>query len=70
MRDVLELGSPFEKAFKGSVSIWGRVYEPYVLLKAVSFLLTQGYLKHMTRWIEYMGVHMPHKVKMDKDKEK
>jgi heterodisulfide reductase subunit C len=67
LREVLEVGSPFEKAFKGSVAIWGRVYEPYVLLKAVPFLLTQGYLKHMTRWIEYMGIHMPHKVKTDKE---
>ncbi len=66
LREVLAVGSPFEKAFKGSLNIWGRVYEPYVLLKAVPFLLTQGYVKHMTRWIEYMGIHLPHKVKVGK----
>jgi heterodisulfide reductase subunit C len=63
LREELGTGSPFEKAFKGSVAIWGRVYEPYVLLRAVPFLLSGGYLKHMTRWIEYMGIHLPHKVK-------
>ena len=66
LREVLAVGSPFEKAFKGSMDIWGRVYEPYVLLKAIPFLLTQGYMKHMTRWIEYMGIHLPHKVKVEK----
>lgn len=63
LREVLGTGSPFEKAFKGSVAIWGRVYEPYVLLKAIPFLLKEGYVKHATRWIEYMGIHLPHKVK-------
>ena len=63
LRHVLETESPFEKAFKGSVAIFGRVYEPYVLLKAVPFLLKGGYIKHMSRWMEYMGFHLPHKVK-------
>jgi len=63
LREVLGTGSPFEKAFKGSVAIWGRVYEPYVLLKAAPFFLKGGYVKHITRWIEYMGIHLPHKVK-------
>lgn len=63
LRHVLETESPFEKAFKGSVSIFGRVYEPYVLLKAVPFLLKGGYIRHMPRWMEYMGFHLPHKVK-------
>jgi heterodisulfide reductase subunit C len=62
-REVLATGSPFEKAFKSSLKIWGRVYEPYVLLRAVPFLLSGGYVKHATRWIEYMGIHLPHKVK-------
>lgn len=63
LRDVLSTGSPFERAFKSSVAIWGRVYEPYVLLKAVPFLLKGGYVKHVTRWMEYAGLHLPHKVK-------
>ena len=54
LREELGVASPFEKAFKGSVRIWGRVYEPYVFLMAVPFLVKEGYLKHMTRWI---GVH-------------
>ncbi len=63
LRETLSTESPFEKAFKGSVAIWGRVYEPYVLMRAVPFLLKGGYIKHMSRWMEYMGFHLPHKVK-------
>ena len=63
LRHELGTESPFEKAFKGSVSFFGRVYEPYVLVKAVPFLLKGGYVKHATRWMEYMGFHLPHKVK-------
>jgi heterodisulfide reductase subunit C len=66
LREVLATESPFEKAFKGSVSIWGRVYEPYVLFRALSFLVKEGYMKHMPRWIEYMGVHLPVKVRSRK----
>ena len=62
LREVLGTESPFEKAFKGSLEIWGRVYEPYVLMRAVPFLLKGGYIKHMSRWMEYMGFHLPHKV--------
>ncbi len=63
LRQVHATESPFEKAFKGSVAIWGRVYEPYVLMRAAPFLLKGGYIKHMMRWMEYMGIHLPHKVK-------
>ncbi len=63
LRETLHVASPFEKAFKGSVSIWGRVYEPYVMLMAAPFLLKEGYLKYMGRWTEYIGFHLPHKVK-------
>ncbi len=55
--------SPFEKAFKDPSPYGVRVYEPYVLMRAVPFLLKGGYIKHMTRWMEYMGIHLPHKVK-------
>ena len=57
------MASPFERAFKGSVKIWGRVYEPYVFLMSVPFLLKEGYVKHMMKWTEYMSIHLPHKVK-------
>lgn len=63
LRETLSTESPFEKAFKASLEIWGRVYEPYVLMRAVPFLLKGGYIKHMSRWMEYMGFHLPHKVK-------
>jgi heterodisulfide reductase subunit C len=65
LREEHGLASSFERAFKGSVRIWGRVYEPYVLLMAVPFLLKGGYAKlsYMTKWMEYMSVHLPHKVK-------
>ncbi|MCX5802095.1 MAG: 4Fe-4S dicluster domain-containing protein [Proteobacteria bacterium] len=63
LRESLSVASPFEKAFKGSIDIWGRVYEPYVFLKAVPFLLKEGYIKYMARWTGYISVHLPHKVK-------
>lgn len=63
LRETMSIASPFEKAFKGSVRIWGRVYEPYVFLMAVTFLLKEGYVKHMMKWTEYMSIHLPHKVK-------
>ncbi len=67
LREELAVASPFEKAFRGSVRIWGRVYEPYVFLMAVPFLLKEGYLKHMTRWMEYMSFHLPHRVRRIRD---
>ncbi len=63
LRESLSVESPFEKAFKGSVKIWGRVYEPYVFLKSAVFMLKEGYLKYMPKWTEYMSFHLPHKVK-------
>ncbi|MCX5810985.1 MAG: (Fe-S)-binding protein [Proteobacteria bacterium] len=63
LRESLSVASPFEKAFKGSINIWGRVYEPYVFLMAIPFLLKEGYVKHMAKWTEYMSIHLPHKVK-------
>jgi heterodisulfide reductase subunit C len=63
LRETLDVASPFEKAFKGSLKIWGRVYEPYVFLMSVPFLLKEGYVKHMLKWTEYMSFHLPHKVK-------
>jgi Fe-S oxidoreductase len=59
----MNLETPFEKAFKSSIKVWGRVYEPYVFLKALPFLVRGGYLAYMTRWKEYMNFHLPHKVK-------
>ena len=63
LRHELKIESPFEKAFKGSVALFGRVYEPYVLMEAVPFLLKGGYIQRMGRWMEYMEFHLPHKVK-------
>jgi len=63
LREEMGIASPFEKAFKGSLRIWGRVYEPYVFLMAVPFLVKEGYLKHMARWAEYMSIHLPHRVR-------
>ncbi len=62
-KEALDIASPFEKAFKGSVGIWGRVYEPYVFMKAAMFMIREGYLKYMPRWTEYVGFNLPHKVK-------
>ncbi|MGD0230231.1 MAG: (Fe-S)-binding protein [Syntrophorhabdales bacterium] len=63
LKESLGMASPFERAFKKSVAIWGRVYEPYVFLMAIPFLLKEGYIKHMTKWTEYMSIHLPHKVR-------
>ena len=57
------LETRFERAFKSSIGVWGRVYEPYVFLKALPFLVRGGYLAHVTRWKEYMNLHLPHRVK-------
>jgi heterodisulfide reductase subunit C len=63
LRRELALESPFEKAFKASVTLLGRVYEPYVLLRALPFLIKEGYLAYVTRWTEYITFHLPHRVK-------
>jgi len=63
VKGEMGLETPFEKAFKSSIKVWGRVYEPYVFLKALPFLLRGGYLTYVTRWKEYMNFHLPHKVK-------
>jgi len=63
IKGKMGLETPFEKAFKSSVGIWGRVYEPYVFLKALPFLVRGGYLAYLTRWREYVNFHLPHKVR-------
>jgi hypothetical protein len=65
MRKELALETPFERAFKSSIGVWGRVYEPYVFLKSLPFLLREGYLAYVPRWKEYMNLHLPHKVKIE-----
>lgn len=67
VRESLSVESSFEKAFKKSLKIWGRVYEPYIFLKTGMFLIKEGYLKYMPKWTEYVGFHLPHKVKRSKD---
>jgi heterodisulfide reductase subunit C len=63
LKETLGMEGLFEKAFKESVNIWGRVYEPYVVLRAMPVLLKGGYMKHLGRWMEYAGFHLPHKAK-------
>lgn len=63
LRETLGLESPFEKAFKDSLRIWGRVYEPYVILRTIPFLIKEGYVKYLPRWTDYIGFHLPHNVK-------
>jgi heterodisulfide reductase subunit C len=63
LREIIFTVSPFDSAFKRSVKIWGRVYEPYVFLKSMTFLLKQGYGKHMTKWAGYVSFRPPRKVK-------
>lgn len=53
----------FEKAFKSSLRLFGRVYEPYVIAMTWPKLLKEGYLKYLLKWIEYASVHLPHRVR-------
>jgi heterodisulfide reductase subunit C len=63
LRESLDMEGLFEKAFKRSVNLWGRVYEPFVLMMSVPIILKQGYLRYLPKWLEYASVHLPHKVK-------
>ena len=63
LKEILHVGSPAEHALRGSVNIWGRVYEPYVFLMAAPFMLKEGYIKYLLRWRDYISFHLPHKVK-------
>ena len=65
VKGEMGLETPFERAFKSSIGVWGRVYEPYVFLKSLPFLLREGYLAYVPRWKEYMNFHLPHKVKIE-----
>jgi hypothetical protein len=63
VKESLGIEASFEKGFKKSIDIWGRVYEPFVVFMAAIDLLKGGYIKFMPRWMEYAGFHLPHKVK-------
>jgi len=63
VKESLGIEARFEKGFKKCIEIWGRVYEPFVVLMAAPDLLKGGYIKYMPRWMEYAGFHLPHKVK-------
>ncbi|HOT41810.1 MAG TPA: (Fe-S)-binding protein [Syntrophorhabdaceae bacterium] len=64
VRESLGMETLFERVFKGSVGIWGRVYEPYIFLKTGLFLAREGYLRYMPKWTGYMSFHLPKKVKI------
>lgn len=63
LKEILGMEALFEKAFKKSLNIWGRVYEPFVVIMSAPDLLKGGYIKHISKWMEYAGFHLPHKVK-------
>jgi heterodisulfide reductase subunit C len=63
VKESLGVEANFEKAFKKSLTIWGRVYEPFVVMMSATDLLKGGYIKYLPRWMEYAGFHFPHKVK-------
>ena len=63
LKETLGMEALFEKAFKKSLNIWGRVYEPFVVIMSAPDLLRGGYIKYMPKWMEYAGFHLPHKVK-------
>jgi heterodisulfide reductase subunit C len=63
LKETLGIEALFEKAFKKSLNIWGRVYEPFVVIMSAPDLLKGGYIKHLPKWMEYAGFHLPHKVK-------
>ncbi|MEI6154238.1 MAG: 4Fe-4S dicluster domain-containing protein [Deltaproteobacteria bacterium] len=63
VKESLGIEARFEKAFKMSLNIWGRVYEPFVVVMSAPDLLKGGYIKYLPKWMEYAGFHFPHKVK-------
>lgn len=63
LKETLGMEALFEKAFKKSLNIWGRVYEPFVVIMSAPDLLKGGYIKHILKWMEYAGFHFPHEVK-------
>jgi ferredoxin len=63
VKESLGIEARFEKGFKMCLNIWGRVYEPFVVLMAAPDLLKGGYIKYLPKWMEYAGFHLPHKVK-------
>lgn len=63
LKESLGIESRFEKAFKKSLDIWGRVYEPFVVAMTAIDLLKGGYIRYIPKWIGYAGLHLPHKVK-------
>lgn len=69
IKESLGVEARFEKAFKKCIDIWGRVYEPFVILMAAPDLVRGGYLKYLPKWMEYAGFHLPHRVKHFDSKE-
>jgi len=63
VKESLGMEARFEKAFKKCLNIWGRVYEPFVIIMSAPDLLKGGYLQYLPRWMEYAGFHFPHRVK-------
>lgn len=63
LRTLLGVESAFGKAFRCSVDRFGRVYEPYLLVKILPFLLREGYAKFFGRWMRCIGLSLPKKVK-------
>ena len=68
LREHFDAGSAFESAIIESINIWGRMYEPYVFLRASLFVIKQGWLKHILRMMGYVknmavSFHLPGKVK-------
>ena len=39
------------------------MYEPFVVIMSAPDLLKGGYIKHISKWMEYAGFHFPHKVR-------
>ncbi|MCX7857126.1 MAG: 4Fe-4S dicluster domain-containing protein [Deltaproteobacteria bacterium] len=65
LKEISQKEESFGKAFRSSIKIFGRIYEPYVILKLSSVLLRKGYIKFFPKWIEYFSLHLPHFVRRD-----
>lgn len=59
VKDVCKKDEGFSRAFRGSIKLFGRIYEPYVILRILPSLLKNGYWKFIPRWTEYVNFHLP-----------
>ncbi|MCS7281017.1 MAG: (Fe-S)-binding protein [Desulfobacterota bacterium] len=59
IKEITDKEESFTKAMKESIRIFGRVYEPYVILRVLPTIILKGYVKYLKRWKDYINFHLP-----------